>query len=516
MSRGSVRFAGVVCAAAALTICGSAIAEEVVVKNDSVVDGSDAAIQAGFVAGESAAAWLTSPCSGNIVAVQVYWASVFGGAPQSIEDSITVFEQGAFPEPGPVMQNGIAPFQDVIFEAPVMTDGFLNEFRYLDEGQTVEISVPIAQNEVFIVSFRFAETPGPFGPSVVTDTDGCQSGKNAIDASPGGWTGDFCDKISGDFFIRAVVDCQVSAGACCQLDGSCDNGVLAEDCDGLYQDFFDGQTCAEVTCLPPRGACCSETGQCQDAQQEGFCESFGGIYAGDGALCTSGVCAGVGACCEFDGACNLDVASECTAAGGDFQGGGTDCDPNPCPEPTGACCSGGGCLENQTQAFCEDSLLATYAGHGTECADDVCVPGSCCLPDGSCQDVIEVDCTGLGGTFNGPGTDCNTTTCPQPRGACCVNQSCVADQFETNCKGFPGGEWAGPFTTCFADLCPICDDGDADQDGDWDVDDFRQFQICYNGSAAGPCKCLDMDNNNLVDWNDYQSLYPLLDTGGPQ
>ena len=63
------RMPGMLVAMLLLAIC--APAEEITVKNDSAVDASTVAIQAGFVAGERAAAWLTSPCDGRIVAVQV-------------------------------------------------------------------------------------------------------------------------------------------------------------------------------------------------------------------------------------------------------------------------------------------------------------------------------------------------------------------------------------------------------------------------------------------------------------
>ena len=59
-----------------------ALGIEVTVQNDSMIDGSTAAIQAGFDPGESAAAWLKAPCTGEIVAVQVFWKSLLGGAPQ--------------------------------------------------------------------------------------------------------------------------------------------------------------------------------------------------------------------------------------------------------------------------------------------------------------------------------------------------------------------------------------------------------------------------------------------------
>jgi hypothetical protein len=75
-------------------------AAEVVVQNDTLTGGALGITQAGFDPGESAAAWLTSLCAGDIVAVQMFWRSVTGTAQQSIEDSIKVFGAGSFPVPG--------------------------------------------------------------------------------------------------------------------------------------------------------------------------------------------------------------------------------------------------------------------------------------------------------------------------------------------------------------------------------------------------------------------------------
>jgi hypothetical protein len=173
-------------------------ATEVVVQNDSLTDGAIGIIQAGFDPGESAAAWLTSPCDGNIVAVQVFWRSLTGTAPQSIEDSIKVLEAGSFPVPGT---------QLVSIDGPVMTDGVINEFRYLDENQTIPLIVPIANGQTFVVSFKFLNDPSPSnGPSVVNDVDGCQAGRNTIDAVGLGWISSCLLGVTGDWVIRAVVD----------------------------------------------------------------------------------------------------------------------------------------------------------------------------------------------------------------------------------------------------------------------------------------------------------------------
>jgi len=46
-------------------------------------------------------------------------------------------------------------------------------------------------------------------------------------------------------------------------------------------------------------------------------------------------------------------------------------------------------------------------------------PGACCYDDGTCDDLFEFDCISSGGTWQGPGTDCDPNPCPQSGGACC-------------------------------------------------------------------------------------------------
>ncbi len=400
-------------------------AEEVVVKNDSVVDGSAVAIQAGFVSGESAAAWLTSPCDGDIVAVQIFWKSLFGGTGESLEDSIRIFEGGLFPSPGAEL---------ALLEGPVLTDGFLNEFRYLDEEQTVPIEVPVSTGDEFVVSFRFDSNPDPlFGPSVVTDVDGCRGGKNAIQYTSGSW-GNLCaEGVSGDLMIRAVVDCVEPQGACCNSNGLCTDGLYAEECARGFDTFFPNQSCVEIEC----------------------------------------------------------------------------------PEWTGACCNGtGGCLQDRTRERCEDVLGGIYAGHGTDCNDGVCQVGACCLLDGTCEQTIELECRDLHGTYRGQGVACEDADCPPPLGACCIGVSCEEDQTHDDCLSF-NGVWAGPLTQCYAEMCPICDDGDANGDGQVDLIDFALFQFCYGAPGVDVCKCLDMNNDNHVDLGDYLLFEEELVSGGP-
>lgn len=187
-------------------MAGQLLAAEVTVRNDNLTDFSAGVIQAGFVTGEKAAAWLTSPCAGNVVAVQVFWRSFSGTSGQVLGGSIDIHRAGAFPNPGALALE---------VAGPLLTDGVLNEYRYLDDNSTIPISVPVAQGETFVVSYEFSENPSASGPSVVNDADGIQPNRNAIYAQVGAgtyvWFNSATLGVTGDWVVRAVVDCTVSS-----------------------------------------------------------------------------------------------------------------------------------------------------------------------------------------------------------------------------------------------------------------------------------------------------------------
>jgi hypothetical protein len=157
-SRRRARFANFV--SIALCACGPLSAGTVVLQNDSVVDFGTAAIQAGFVADEWGAAWLTSTCTGDVTALRYLWLSSPPNGGTTLGQAVQIAAAGAFPVPGVVM-------------------------------------------------YQFFEDPPPNGPSLVTDVNGCQAGKNAIFAiPPSAWFNACLFGIAGDLSIRAVVDCQ--------------------------------------------------------------------------------------------------------------------------------------------------------------------------------------------------------------------------------------------------------------------------------------------------------------------
>lgn len=347
-------------------------AAEVTVQNDSLTGGQTGAIQAGFAAGERAAAWLTSPCNGSIVAVQVFWRSFFGGAPPVLGDVITIYGDGVFPVPGPVLNNsGVPPIPAELF-GPVMTDGVINEFRFLDEQMSIPLNVPVTAGQRFVVSFQFFDDAGVFGPSVVTDT-GCQPSKNAIYAvPPGAWFNSCALGVSGDFVIRAVINCPDPTGACCLPNGSCIDNVTSAACaaqGGIYRG--NGVLCSAQMCPEFPRACCfaSGGGTCQNLTPS-QCIGFGGTPGPAGSACATYVCFPMGACCLPDGSCIGPVSpAACSAQSGNFQGHMTTCAGVMCPQPIGACCSATGFCAELTAAQCNGIPGATWRGPGTTCAD---------------------------------------------------------------------------------------------------------------------------------------------------
>jgi hypothetical protein len=86
-------------------------------------------------------------------------------------------------------------------------------------------------------------------------------------------------------------------------------------------------------------------------------------------------------------------------------------------------------------------------------------PGACCFSDGSCVLLLEADCSAQGGTFQGDGTNCDSTDCSSlPTGACCVDADCVV-LTAAECEAY-GGNYQGHDVPCEPDPCgssPVLD-----------------------------------------------------------
>ena len=225
-----------------------------------------------------------------------------------------------------------------------------------------------------------------------------------------------------------------------------------------------------------------------------------------------------GACCFPDGSCQPDMTpDECDAAGGNYWGDDTVCDPNPCPQP----------LENESCATAEviPSVPVTiYFDNDNATADDPqgsChYPGPpalmmndawyCYTPAEDCYLVMDVDpdygagydavmaaymgpdCGNLTeiycaddpepyhfevaatagttywfqigdyGTTEGGGLTELVLDCQPgaPEGACCMpDGTCIPDQTAEECDVL-GGEYWGNDTVCDPNPCPVTNPGD--------------------------------------------------------
>jgi hypothetical protein len=172
---------------------------EVVLQNDSVPSPGAGTPLLSFVPNEMAAAWLTTPVAGDLVGVQILWDSQFGGNPQSLELGIHIFAGGTFPTPGALLATVVGP---------LLSDTTVNEFRHLDPPtNAVPLQIPVTAGQALVVALEFLNqsSGNMFASGVEHDLDGCQAGKNAAFAIPGGWI-DACGAgVTGDWAIRAIV-----------------------------------------------------------------------------------------------------------------------------------------------------------------------------------------------------------------------------------------------------------------------------------------------------------------------
>lgn len=203
------------------------------------------------------------------------------------------------------------------------------------------------------------------------------------------------------------------------------------------------------------------------------------------------------------------------ASGDCFTGNGT---PG-CADPT--CC----------EAVCAIDSFCCNTEWDDICADeaaDLCAGApslACCFTDGTCVDLTSPDCDAMGGSSQGPGTNCLTTPCPivcpgvgdcfDPEGngspGCidgeCCEAVCAIDSFccETEWDDICAEE---AIELCAGAPCVRCP-GDVNFDDNRDGLDVQAMVTCLLDPANGPgqrksagCACADADNDNDVDLDD--------------
>ncbi len=204
--------------------------------------------------------------------------------------------------------------------------------------------------------------------------------------------------------------CPQPTGVCCNTStGGC-TITTQTGCSGTWNATG---SCEPNPCAQPSGACCFSASVCQ-VLDSATCGGFGGTYIGNNAPCgPSGECP-LGACCLPNGNCLTGLSQpQCAAQSGVFQGVGSGCTPNNCPQPTGACCNlSNGFCALLTQANCAGIPGTAWQGPLTVCNPNPCGASGACCTGTACTVGSQGSCAGV---YQGNNTACgpagNPTTC---------------------------------------------------------------------------------------------------------
>ncbi|MEE9296322.1 MAG: hypothetical protein V3W34_15365 [Phycisphaerae bacterium] len=338
------------------------------------------------------------------------------------------------------------------------------------------------------------------------DADPCNTGEACQAGACLGGSAVTCTDPNPDDCASPVCDAAGSEGNCNGSanepdDTPCDDGLFCNENETCQAGSCTGGNAVDCSGLSDQcnnGVCDDDLDQCvpDPAPHEGDpCDD--GLYCNENETCQAGSCTGgndpcpghcdevndecLGACCLGSGCLQNQTQEFCeNALGGLHAGGGTDCDDMPPPCDFGACCTSEECVD-VFQVACKANGGA-FQGLGVACDPNPC-PGACCQPDGTCDTTTEDVCTG---SWLGVGTACDPNPC---HGACCVNGECVLDQTEEDCLSVPG-QWAGPETDCADPL------------------------LCVNGACCIGAACVDNPESNCLSVDGYWlGLFTACETG---
>ena len=152
--------------------------------------------------------------------------------------------------------------------------------------------------------------------------------------------------------------------------------------------------------------------------------------------------------------------------------------------------------------------------------------GSCCLADGTCQELPAVTCASEGGLYFGDGSNCSDSVCPAGPGACCLADGNCADELvQVECESLAGIFYGGGSQCEEVDCCfypegpfdaegePICYDGYLDDyNGGCDPAGYpyyAQWIDCGDVLVGHSGTYLDPDGWPRRDMDLYELLFPL-------
>jgi hypothetical protein len=182
-----------------------------------------------------------------------------------------------------------------------------------------------------------------------------------------------------DLYVCDPNPCPVPTGACCLPDGRCiatpctsptplcpnTTAVACAAAGGTY--MGNDVSCDPMPCQMSAGACCFPDGTCE-VQSQTECT---GDWTLSGA-CVPNTCPAPDdprACCDLQRDCRLTLQADC-ALPSQWHAEWSACDPNECLTLTGACCALDGTCSLTTVSTCDPSL--TWRGDLTSCEPNLC------------------------------------------------------------------------------------------------------------------------------------------------
>ncbi|MBN2445734.1 MAG: hypothetical protein JXO22_03360, partial [Phycisphaerae bacterium] len=290
------------------------------------------------------------------------------------------------------------------------------------------------------------------------------TGGNGVDYGGGVYTGvEFAIPLSaignptGDFTVTAFINGVNHDWLSNQFLGGFDGSANLEEPRVVDLSETDHYPFTVYGASAPVGQCCVGTSCSIETQAD--CTGMGGTWGGansncDGAPCDPGTPSG--RCCiddGYSGLCEVTTLAECNTLGGTWTEG-EDCTGCPCLlEPTGACCDGMGNCSLQREADCvpdpnDPNNPNTYLGDYTNCNDNPCALGACCI-EGVCYQMREEECAASQGRYFGDGTPCTEGICDT--GTCCIFDQCFMLD-ETTCLE-AGGTFDAEGIACELSTC---------------------------------------------------------------
>ena len=340
---------------------------------------------------------------------------------------------------------------------------------------------------------QMATAPVPFSavfPNWPTSTNGYLKVTFELPTEP------FLAFDYAELAITPLVDPQ---GCCCFFDGTSwvTIEISSTDCDA-YQGFYSGDGVPCSSAAPAMGACCLSDGTCMYTAECDCTEVQGGMFY-QGVSCSNAPCQPdpEGCCCFLDADSGMWVmqyitATLCDSYGGIYSGDGYQCEGE--FSEMGACCvtnhDGEQWCFYTSRCNCDDLLGQFWPD--LDCDDDIveCGPvehGACCYIDLQtgcflCAEMTREECVNdmPMGSWQGDGSACDNSevACCRPFGACCVGDTCVWT-IEDACIQSEG-TW-NPSILCADADCPSCPQ-DINGDGVVDINDVLSVI-----GAWGPC-----------------------------